>query len=121
MDRIYIHGLRTITTIGILDWERSIKQTLVLDLELTINSFEAALTDDIEKTVNYKDITDYLIKFIADSEFLLIEAMAEAIARVILSKFPVFHIRLKLGKPGALHNAQDVGIIIERSRLKPMK
>lgn len=116
MDRVYIHGLAVETVIGIFDWERTIKQKVVVDLEMAVDIKASAASENIDRTVSYKDVADRLIEFIANSEFLLVETMAEEIANLILAEFPVPFVRLKLGKPGAVPEAQDVGVMIERGQ-----
>lgn len=118
MDKVYIHGLAVETTIGIFDWERTIKQKVVVDLEMAVDITPSAANEDIDKTVSYKDVADRLIDFIANSEFLLVETMAEEIAAIVLAEFPVPWLSLKLGKPGAVPEAMDVGVMIERG-VKP--
>jgi len=114
VDAVYIHGLAVETTIGIFDWERTIKQKVVLDLEMAVDIRASAANEDIDRTVSYKDVSDYIMDFIAKSEFLLVETMAEEIAALVLQTFPVPFVRLKLGKPGAVPEAKDVGVMIER-------
>ncbi|MCD8513823.1 MAG: dihydroneopterin aldolase [Nitrincola sp.] len=114
MDIVYIRGLQVDTVIGIYDWERTIRQTLCIDLEMGTDIRAAASRDDIDQTLNYKAISDRLIEFIAQSEFLLIETLAEEIAALVMDEFSVPWLRLKLGKPGAVPQASDVGVVIER-------
>lgn len=114
MDIVYIRDLRIETIIGIYDWEREVKQTISLDLEMAHDISEAAGTDDIQYALNYKSIAKRLIEFIEQSEFLLVERMAEEIASVVRNEFSVPWLKLRVSKPGALRGSQDVGIIIER-------
>jgi dihydroneopterin aldolase len=114
MDIVYIEGLGVETVIGIYDWERKIRQKVVLDLQMGTDIGKAASTEDIAETLNYKSVSDRLIEFISGSEFLLVETMAEEIAQLVMQEFPVPWLRLKLGKPGAVPAALDVGVIIER-------
>ena len=114
MDIVYIRDLKIETVIGIYDWEREIKQTVSLDLEMAHDIRPAAETDDIEYTLNYKAVAKRQIDFIGDSEFLLVETMAERCAEIIRSEFGVPWLKLRLSKPGAVRGAQDVGVIIER-------
>ena len=114
MDIVYIRDLKIETTIGIYDWEREIKQTVSLDLEKAHDISRAAETDNIEDTLNYKAVAKRLIAFISGSEFLLVEAMAEQCASIVLQEFGVPWLRLRLSKPGAVRGSQDVGVIIER-------
>ena len=114
MDIVYIHGLEVETVIGIYDWERKIRQTVNLDLEMGTDIRQAAASEDIDKTLNYKSVSKRLIDFIESSEFLLVETMAEEIATLVMQEFPVPWLKLRLGKPGAVRGARDVGVIIER-------
>ncbi|EAR60884.1 dihydroneopterin aldolase [Neptuniibacter caesariensis] len=114
MDIVYIRELEVETVIGIYDWEREIRQRVNLDLEMGTDIRQAANTEDVENTLNYKTVSDRLIDFISQSEFLLVETMAEQIAELVKEEFSVKWLRLRLGKPGAVPAAQDVGVIIER-------
>ena len=114
MDIIYIRNLTIETVIGIYDWERCVRQTVSLDVEMACDIRQAAQSDAIADTLNYKAIAKRLIAFIGDSEFLLIETMAERCAALIREEFAVPWLRLRLSKPGALRGADDVGVIIER-------
>jgi dihydroneopterin aldolase len=114
MDIVYISELVVETTIGIYDWEREIKQSVSLDVEMATDIRKAAQTDGIEHTLNYKSVAKRLISFIEGSEFLLVEAMAEEIATIILTEFNVPWVKLKVGKPGAVRGSREVGVIIER-------
>ena len=116
MDTVYVHGLTVDTVIGIFDWEREIRQTVVLDVEMAVDISPSAATEDIDRTVSYKDVSDRLTQFVEQSEFLLVETMAEQIAGLILMEFAVPFVRIKLGKPDAIANARDVGVIIERGQ-----
>lgn len=114
MDIVYISELVVETTIGIYDWEREIKQSVSLDVEMATDIRKAAQTDGIEHTLNYKSVAKRLISFIEGSEFLLVETMAEEIATIILTEFNVPWVKLKVGKPGAVRGSREVGVIIER-------
>jgi len=114
MDIIYLKELKIDTVIGVFDWERQIKQTVVLDLEMATDIHKAASTDNIDDTLNYKAIAKRLIDFVSLSEFQLIETLAEQIVKIILTEFSVLWVRLQLSKPGAVRGARDVGVIIER-------
>jgi dihydroneopterin aldolase len=116
MDLVYIRDLRVDTLIGIYDWERRVRQTVVLDLEMATDVARAASTDNIEDALNYKAVAKRLVAFVEASEFQLVETLAERAAEVVMREFPVPWLRLQLGKPGALRGARDVGVIIERGR-----
>ncbi len=114
MDIVYISDLKVETIIGIFDWEREVKQTISLDLEMATDIRRAAKTDSIEDTLDYKSVAKRLISFIEESEFKLVETMAERISEIVLSEFSVPWMRLRLSKPGAVRGSKDVGVIIER-------
>jgi dihydroneopterin aldolase len=114
VDIVYIRELQVQTVIGIYDWEREVRQAVSLDLEMGTDIREAAATEDIEHTLNYKSVSKRLIAFIEGSEFLLVETMAEEIAQLVMHEFGVRWLRLRLGKPGAIRGARDVGVQIER-------
>lgn len=114
MDTVYIRGLKADAVIGVYDWERGIRQALVLDLELASNNRAAAATDAIEDAVDYDAISGRILAYVSDSEFQLIETLAERIAELVLREFEVKWLRLQLAKPGAVEQAQSVGVIIER-------
>ncbi len=114
MDIVYIRDLRIETVIGIYDWEREVRQTVSLDLEMATDIRKAAQSDSIEDTLNYKAVAKRLIQFIGDSQFQLVETMSERCAALVLEEFDVSWLRLRLSKPGAVRGSRDVGIIIER-------
>lgn len=114
MDQVFIEDLNVQTVIGVYEWEREIKQTVNLDLAMEFDIRKAAETDSIEDTLDYKAVSKRLIRFIEDSEFQLVEALAERCAAIVLAEFPVTWLRLKLGKPGAVRGSSAVGVIIER-------
>lgn len=118
MDIVYIKDLQIETVIGIYDWEREVKQVVSLDLEMGADIRKAAQSDNIEDTLDYKAVSKRLISFIGDSEFELVEAMAEQVAAIVLNEFKVPWLRLRLSKPGAVRGAHDVGVIIERGNKK---
>ncbi|RMD68316.1 MAG: dihydroneopterin aldolase [Gammaproteobacteria bacterium] len=115
-DIIYLKDLRIETLIGIFEWERRIRQTVSLDLEMATDIRPAAASDNIADALDYKAIAKRIIAFVEQSQFQLIETLAERIAELVLAEFPVSWLRLRLGKPGAVRGARDVGVIIERTR-----
>lgn len=114
MDIIFLGGLEIDTIIGIYDWERTTKQTVVLDIEMATDIKKAAATDDITYTLDYKTVTERICEFVENSNFLLVETLIEEIARLLQIEFDIPWVRIKLNKRGAITRAKDVGIIIER-------
>jgi len=115
-DRIFLHGLSAECIIGFIDWERRVKQTVVLDLELPVDCRHAALTDEVADTLDYKKVAKRVLAFVEAAEFKLVETLAHRVALLILEEFPVEWVRVALIKPGAIRNSRDVGVVIERSR-----
>ena len=114
MDIVFINDLRIETIIGIYDWERKVKQTISLDLEMGTDIRKSAATDAIEDTLNYKAVAKRLIVFVGDSEYQLVETLAEKITDIVLAEFDVPWLKLTVRKPGAVRGSRDVGVIIER-------
>lgn len=116
MDIIFLGGLEIETVIGIYDWERTIRQKIVLDIEMAFDIKKAANTDDIAYTLDYKAVSDRVVEFVEASEFLLVETLIEEISKILLNEFPTPWVKITLNKKGAISRAQDVGIIIERGQ-----
>lgn len=114
MDIVFIHDLKIETVIGIYDWERKIRQTISLDLEMATDISTAAKSDDIDDALSYKTVAKRLIDFVEQAEFELVEALAEKICSIVLDEFAVPWVKLTLHKPGAVRGSQSVGVIIER-------
>ncbi|MBU2569066.1 MAG: dihydroneopterin aldolase [Gammaproteobacteria bacterium] len=116
MDIIFLGGLEIETIIGIYDWERTQKQTVVLDIQMAFDISKAAETDDIKHALDYKSVSKRIISFVEASEFFLVEKLIEEIAKLIQSEFHVPWVKIVLNKKGAIRGASDVGIIIERGK-----
>jgi dihydroneopterin aldolase len=115
-DRIFLRGLAVDCIIGFIDWERRVKQTVVIDLEMSIDCRHAAIRDDVADTLNYKTVAKRLIAFVQESNFNLVETLVERIANLVLTEFGVEWVRVTLSKPGAIRGSRDVGVTIERTR-----
>ena len=114
MDIIFLRELRIDTVIGVYDWERRIRQTVSIDLELGVDAARAAAGDSIDGTVNYKAVAKRIIAVVEASHYQLIETLAEHLAQMIREEFAVAWLRLTVSKPGAVRGSRDVGVIIER-------
>ncbi len=115
-DTVFVHELKVETIIGIWGWERKIRQTVSIDLEMGADIRRAAETDSIDDTLNYKAISKRVQQFVADSEFQLVETMVEKIAELVLQEFKVPWIQVRVSKPGAIRGAKNVGVLIRRSK-----
>ncbi len=114
MDIVFIRDLQVETVIGIYDWERKIRQTISLDIDMATDIRKAANSDNIDDTLSYKTVAKRLISFVEESEYELVEALAEKICAIIREEFNVPWVRLTLNKPGAVRGSRSVGVIIER-------
>ena len=116
MDKIFIHALKTEAIVGIFDWERQVKQTVIVDIEISANITKAARSDSIDDTLNYKRIAKRVLAFVEASNFHLVETLAEHVAMLLLEEFGVAWVGLSLSKPGAIRSSRDVGVKLERNR-----
>jgi dihydroneopterin aldolase len=114
MDIVFIKGLKIDTVIGIYDWERKIRQNIILDIEMSFDIKKAAQTDLIENTLDYKAVSKRLISFVQEAKYELVEKLAQEICNIILNEFPVKKVRLKLDKGKVVTDSDAVGVIIER-------
>ncbi len=115
-DRIFLRGLTAECIIGFIDWERRVKQTVVVDLELPVDCARAAATDEVTETVDYKRVAKRVLAYIEASEFKLVETLAQRLVELLLAEFALDWVRLSLSKPGAIRSSRDVGVSIERRR-----
>jgi len=114
MDIVYLRDLKVECVIGIFEWERRIRQTIVLDLDMAADIKRAAASDRIEDTLDYKAVSKRVIDYVGTTEFQLVETLAEAVAGIVLAEFGVPWVRVRVNKRGAIRNAADVGVVIER-------
>jgi dihydroneopterin aldolase len=115
-DRIFLRGLEVECIIGFIEWERRIRQAVVIDIELPVDCARAAQSDDVADTLDYKKVAKRVIAFVETSEFKLVETLAQRLAMVVLGEFGLEWVRLSINKPGAIRGSRDVGVTIERTR-----
>lgn len=115
-DKIMIRDLLVRGIIGLNDWEREKKQDILINLVLDVDARAAALSDDIEDSLNYRSLTKAIVAHVETSSRFLVEALASDIARIALVEFGAVRVTVRVEKPGALRFAQSVGVEIERSR-----
>lgn len=114
MDRIFLSEMKIETTVGIWEWEKRIKQQVIIDIEMSADIKKAAATDQIEDTLNYKAVAKSVRKLVEESSFQLVETMAEKISELVIGEHNVSWVKVKVNKPGAIRGSKGVGIIIER-------
>lgn len=115
-DIIFIEGLSVSASIGIFDWEKRVKQDLIIDCKMPYSLTKAGQTNNINDTVSYAEVANAIIAIVTSKHHDLLEHLADEITANIFSTFPIDHIELKLAKPGAVPEAKSVGIIVERTR-----
>src|ERR1700676_1398493 len=98
MDKIFIRALKTEAIIGIFDWERQVKQTVIIDIEIGADVRKAALSDCIDDTLNYKRVAKRVLTFVEASKFHLVETLAEQVAMLILEDFGIAWVRISLDR-----------------------
>ncbi|HWK73405.1 MAG TPA: dihydroneopterin aldolase [Povalibacter sp.] len=114
MDKIFLSSLSVECIVGIWEWERRVKQTVIIDIEMAADIRKAAASDRIEDTIDYKKVAKALLTFVGESQFQLVETLTERIAELIVTRFGVSWVKVRLNKQGAIRGARDVGIQIER-------
>lgn len=117
MDRVFIEGLKVDALIGVYDWEREILQPLVFDIEMATDIRLAAASDELSLTLDYFSISQAITDLVKNSSYKLIETLAEAVSELIRDQFSVCWVKVKVSKPGAVPNAQNVAVMIERGFL----
>lgn len=116
MDTLFLHGLKAETLIGVYDWERQQRQTLLLDVDIGTDARPAGRSDNIGDTIHYGEVAEALRHNLAQQQFLLLEALAEHVAQFLLDDFGALWVRVRVTKPGILAQVREVGVQIERSR-----
>lgn len=115
-DRIFLRGLTVECIIGFIEWERRVKQTVLIDLEMPVDCRHASRTDEIADTLDYKRVAKRVITFVAESQFKLVETLAQHVAMLLVREFDMQWVRVSINKPGAIRGSRDVGVTIERTR-----
>lgn len=117
MDIVFIDQLSVITTIGVYHWEQTIQQKLVFDVEMAWDNRQAAASDDVNDCLSYADVAQVIIDHVGQGKFVLVERVAEEVATLLLARFASPWVRIKLSKPGAVAQARQVGVVIERGTI----
>ncbi len=116
MDITFLHGLKIDCIIGIWDWERRSRQTVILDLDMAGDVARAAASDHIDDALDYKAVANRVKEFVGNTEFQLVETLAERVAQLLRDEFSIPWVRVRVNKRGAVRDAGDVGVIIERGQ-----
>lgn len=115
-DRILIRDLLVRGVVGVNEWERRVRQDILIDIDLYADLAPAGSSDDIDDTVNYKEISKAVIDLVEKSRRFTVEALAADIAEICLGFPKTNSVRVRVEKPGALRFARSVGVEIQRTR-----
>ena len=116
MDIVFIRELKVDTLVGIYDWERRLRQNVVLDIDMGTDIARAAKSDNIEDTLDYKAVAKRVGQFVREAEFGLVETLADKVAELVMQEFKVPWVKVTLHKPGAVSGSKSVGVVIERGK-----
>ncbi|MDO6685255.1 MULTISPECIES: dihydroneopterin aldolase [unclassified Agarivorans] len=116
MDKVFIKDLTVLATIGAYEWEKQIKQKLLIDLEMAWDNRPAAMSDDLSLALDYASVSQAVSDLVTQQPHELVETVAEKVAALILNKFSVPWVKVTINKPGAVPFASNVGVQIERSQ-----
>ena len=117
MDIVFIDQLTVFTTIGVYDWEQGMQQKLVLDVEMAWDNRQAAASDDVNHCLSYADVADAILQHLTHNRFALVERVAEEVASLLMTRFNTPGVRIKVSKPGAVAQAAQVGVRLERGTI----
>ena len=114
MDVIFLKELQVETIIGVFEWEKRIKQTVLIDIEVFTEINAAAASDQLADTIDYKKISKRIKEFAESRTFNLIETLAKNIADMLIGEFDVRRTRVTVSKPRAIRGSKTVGVIVHR-------
>jgi 7,8-dihydroneopterin aldolase/epimerase/oxygenase len=118
-DYLFLEGLSVDCIIGLAEWERMVKQTVVLDLKVWFNIGRLAHKDRVDEgDFNTKLFSKRVRSYVEETDFQLIETLADRVASMVMEEFPVQSVELRLSKPGAIRGAQNVGVVVFRGEKK---
>ncbi len=116
MDTVYLRGLQCECIIGVWEWERHVRQKLLLDIEMKTDIAAAGASDNLEDALNYQRVAERVTEVVTASEYALLESLIEEVANMILQEFAVPSVTVRLDKGAAVNNVKNVGIEITRPR-----
>ena len=115
-DFIFINDLNARCIIGVSDEERREKQDVVINLVIETDFKKPAKSDNFQDALDYRSLKKKILKFVEQSDYHLLEALAEAVATLCLEEIKISEVKIKIEKPLALRFARSVGVEVIRSR-----
>lgn len=116
LDRVFIRDLAIRCIVGIDEHERQEKQDVLVQITLHVDLRQAGRTDALEDTIDYRALKKRILEQAGQSQFHLVEALAQSIADECLRDKRVERVEVAVEKPRALRFARTVGVEIIRSR-----
>ena len=114
---IHIKNLRLKAVFGVNEWERESKQDVVINVELEFDGTDAVKTDSVEHTVDYHTLTEKIVTAVEQSEFYLLESLANHVLHIVMQDQRVKKARVEVDKPQALELADSVSVSCSAERL----
>ncbi len=114
MDKIFVKGLKVVCIIGILDFERTIPQPLIVDIMLEKDLKECGVTGCLEKSINYAALSERVKSYIIDRKARLLEELGVELCDLILEEFKPEKVTITLNKPQAVADTAGVGVEISK-------
>ena len=118
MDIIFLREMRLDARIGIYKRERTITQTVELDLDIALPDDRVFKSGKVADTIDYAVVIERIRATLVEQHYGLVENLAEHVAQLMLEEFHTPWVRVSIAKMGAQRNARRVGVVIERSRKK---
>ena len=114
MDIVFIEKLNVEAVVGIYAWERQVRQSILIDLEMAYDNTLPARSNDIADALDYAAVIQRVTDFVTEQKFELVETMAEEVAAMVMREFKVPWLKIRCAKPTVMSQASAVGVVIER-------
>ena len=118
MDIIFLREIRLDARIGIYKREKTITQTVELDLDIALPDERVFSSGKVSDTIDYAVVVERIRAVLVEQHYGLVENLAEHVAQIILGEFDAPWVRVSIAKIGAQRNARRVGVVIERGKKK---
>ncbi|QLB20544.1 dihydroneopterin aldolase [Vespertiliibacter pulmonis] len=116
-DKVFIHELTAFASIGAYDWEHTIKQRLVFNIEMLWDFTRAVSEDNVEFCLNYAEVSQKILDFVEKTPFRLVETVAYQVADLLQNSYGIEALKIELHKPKAVAQASSVGVIVTRGNI----
>lgn len=115
MKQLHIEQLKVMASIGCEPFEHHIKQPLLFDITFEIDLAQSSQSDELKDTIDYTQICEAVEQIVQEKHYQLIEYLAQTVTDTLINRFGLKNISLKLSKPTAIKNAQNVAVSIQQS------